>query len=61
MDSWNNIQKEFLIEFQLLRDDNEIVAEIFNTKQKKNETIRVFTRRLKDLINKMENKPADGL
>lgn len=32
-----------------MRDDNEIVAEIFNTKQKKNETVQVFARRLKDL------------
>lgn len=42
-----------------MRDDNEIVAEIFNTKQRKNET--VYARRLKDLINKMESKSADGL
>ena len=32
LNSWNNIKKEFLAEFQLLRDDNEIVGEIFNTK-----------------------------
>ena len=44
-----------------MRDDNEIVAEIFNTKQGKNETVRVYASKLKDLINKMENKPADGL
>ena len=32
LNSWDNIKKEFIAEFQLLRDDNEIVAEIFNTK-----------------------------
>lgn len=30
-------------------------------KQAKNETVHVYARKLKDLINKMENKPADGL
>ncbi|MDF3675356.1 hypothetical protein [Enterobacter hormaechei] len=60
LNSWDNI-KVFIAEFQLLRDDNEIVAEIFNTKQGKHETVRVYARRLKDLINKMESKPADGL
>ena len=49
------------MKFQLLRDDNKIVAEISNTKQGKNEIVRVYARKLKDLINKMENKPADGL
>ena len=44
-----------------MRDDNEIVAEIYNTKQGKNETVRVYAKKLKDLINKMENKSADGL
>ena len=61
LNSWDNIKKEFLAEFKLLRDDNEIVDEIFNTKQGKNETVRVYARRIKDLINKMENKPVDGL
>ncbi|MDF3686200.1 hypothetical protein, partial [Enterobacter hormaechei] len=61
LDTWDKIKKEFLAEFKLLRDDNEIVAEIFNTKQGKHETVRVYARRLKDLINKMESKPADGL
>ena len=44
-----------------MRDDNEIVAEIYNTKQGKNETVKVYVRKLKDLISKMENKSADGL
>ena len=61
LNSWDNIKKEFFVEFQLLHNDNEIVGEIFNTKQGKNETVRVFVRKLKDLINKMEDKPADGL
>ena len=54
-------KKEFLAEFQLLRDDNEIVGEIFNTKQGKNETVRVYAKKLKDLISKMENKLAGRL
>ena len=45
----------------MLHDDNEIVGEIFNTKQGKNETVCVYARKLKDLINRMESKPADGL
>ena len=61
LNSWDNIKKEFITKFQLLRDDNEIVAEIYNTKQGKNKTVRVYARKLKDLINKMKNKPADGL
>ena len=61
LNTWDNIKKEFCEEFQILRDDNEIVNEIFNTKQKKNEIVWVFARRLKDLISKMENKLADGL
>ena len=59
--SWAAVKKEFITEFQLLRDDNEIVAEIYNTKQGKNETVRVYARKLKELINKMESKPANGL
>ncbi len=61
LDTWDKIKKEFLAEFKLLRDDNEIVAEIFNTKQGKHETVCVYARRLKDLINKMESKLVDGL
>ena len=45
----------------MLRDDNEIVAKIYTTKQGKNETICVYARRLKELINKMKSKLADGL
>ena len=61
LNNWDNIKKEFITEFQLLCDNNEIVAEIYNTKQGKNEIVRVYVRKLKDLINKMENKPVDGL
>ena len=39
LSNWDNIKKEFITKFQLLRDDNEIVAEIYNTKQGKNETV----------------------
>ena len=49
------------MEFQLLRDNNEIVAEIYTTKQGKNEIVRVYAKKLKELINKMEHKPANGL
>ncbi len=45
----------------MLRDDNEIVAEIYTTKQGKNETVCVYARKLKELINKMESKLTDGL
>lgn len=45
----------------MLRDDNEIVAEIYTTKQGKNETVWVYARKLKELVNKMESKQADGL
>ena len=49
------VKKEFIAEFRLLRDDNEIVAEIYSTKQGKNETICVYARRLKELVGKMES------
>ena len=55
------MKKEFIAEFRLLRDDNEIVAKIYNTKQGKNETVHKYARRLKELIGKMESSPADGL
>ncbi len=45
----------------MLRDDNEIVAEIYNTKQGKNKTIFAYARRLKELVGKMESQPVDGL
>lgn len=37
--NWVEVKKEFTNEFQLLHDDNEIVAKIYNTKQRKNETV----------------------
>ena len=61
LSDWDSVKKEFTTEFQLLHDDNEIVAEIYNTKQGKHETVRVYARKLKNLIHKMENKPVDGL
>ncbi len=53
--TWLNVKKEFIIDFQLLRDDNELVAEIYSTKQGKNETTRVYAIRLK------ESPSANGL
>lgn len=59
--SSSNLKKAFEEEFKLLRDDNEIVAEIYNTKQGKIESVRAYNRRLRELLNKMENQPTDGL
>lgn len=59
--TWANLQKEFKEEFRLLRDDNEIVAEIYNTKQGPKEIVRAYSQRLKELLGKMESQPADGL
>lgn len=59
--TWLDLKKEFGIGFRLLRDDNEIVAEIYGTKQNKNEMVRAYSRRLKELLGKMESQPADGL
>ncbi|XP_059073473.1 uncharacterized protein LOC131045104 [Cryptomeria japonica] len=59
--TWANLQKEFQAEFRLLRDDNEIVAEIYSTKQGKKETVCAYGRRLKELLGKMDSQPADGL
>lgn len=59
--TWAGVKKKFITKFQLLRDNNEIVVEIYNIKQGKNEIVRVYARKLKELINKMESKPADGL
>ena len=39
LNTWENVKKEFIAEFRLLRDHNEIVAEIYSTKQGKNETV----------------------
>ena len=58
--SWPNVKKEFIAEFQPLRNNNEIVVEIYNTKQGKNETIYVYARRLKELVGKMESQPTEG-
>ena len=59
--TWENIKNEFITEFQLLRDNNEIVVEIYTTIQRKNETVCVYAKKLKELVNKMEGKLADGL
>lgn len=59
--TWADVRKEFIVEFQLLQDDNEIVVEIYSTKQGKNETIHAYARQLKELVGKMESQPADGL
>ena len=56
-----NVRKEFIAEFRLLRNGNEIVAEIYSTKQGKNETVWAYARRLIELVGKMESQPADGL
>lgn len=53
--SWEYLKKAFQEEFKLLRDDNEIVAGIYNTKQWKNETVQAYNCRFKELLNKMEN------
>lgn len=60
-DTWKRLAKAFEEEFRLLRDDDEIVVEIYNTKQGKSETVRSYYRKLKELIGKMDNTPADGL
>lgn len=57
--TWAALRKAFEVEFKLLRDDNEVVAEIYNTHQGKNGCVRVYQRRLKELIGKLENKPAN--
>lgn len=59
--TWIGVKKEFIVEFQLLRNNNEIVAEIYSTQQGKNETNCVYARRLKELVGKMESQPTDGL
>lgn len=57
---WADLKKAFK-EFKQLRDDIEIVVEIYNSKQGKNESICAYNRRLKELLNKMENQLANGL
>lgn len=58
---WTELKKAFQEEFKLLRDNNETVAKIYNTKQGKNKNVRAYNCRLKELLKKMENEPADGL
>lgn len=53
--TWDELLKAFETEFRFLKDDNEIVAEILSTKQGKNETVRTYSRRLKELLGKMDN------
>lgn len=50
----DNIKKEFTTDFQLLHDDNEIVVEIYNKKQGKNETFWVYAKKLRH--NKQNGK-----
>ena len=45
----------------MLQDDNEIVAEIYSTKQEKNEIVWAYARWLKELVGKMESQLVDGL
>ena len=59
--TWDNLRGAFEEEFKLLRDDDEIVIEIYNTRQDKKESVKAYTRRLKELISKLDNKPMDGL
>ena len=42
LQSWAAVKKEFITEFQLLRDDNEIVAKIYTTKQEKNDNLCIW-------------------
>ena len=58
--AWNNLHRAFEEKFKLLRDDDEIVTKIYNTRQGKNESVKAY-RRLKELIGKLDNKLADGL
>ena len=55
LSTWADVKREFIADFRLLRDDNEIVAEIYSTKQGKNETVRAYVRWLKELVGKMES------
>lgn len=58
---WTELKKSFQEDFKLLRDDNKIVVEIYNTKQGKNENVWAYNHRIKELLNKMENRLANGL
>lgn len=55
------MKKAFSKEFNLFREDNEVVAEIYNTKQGKHENVGACNCRLKELLSKMENQLAYGL
>lgn len=55
------LKKAFEAKFKLMRDDNDIVAKIYNTKQGKNENEQDYNCRLKELQVKLENQPADGM
>lgn len=59
--TWVDLKKVFQAKFKLLRDDDEAVAKIYNTHQGKNESVRVYQKKLKELIGKLENKSADEL
>lgn len=37
------------------------MADIYNTKKGKSESVQAYKRRLRELLNKMENQPNDGL
>ena len=54
MATWEDL-KEYQIKFWLLKDDNEIMAEIYNTKQEKDKTIQGYGQWLKGLLVKMES------
>lgn len=60
MATWADL-KEYQIEFWLLKDDNEIVVVIYNTKQAKDKTIQGYGQQLKGLVVKMESPLANGL
>ena len=57
----DNLKKEFQVEFRLLWDDNEVVAEIYSCKKGKKETIRAYNQRLKDLLSRMGTQLTNEL
>ena len=57
--TWDNLLAAFEEEFRLLWDNDEIVTEIYCTRQGKNEYVRAYSRRLKELIGKLDNKPME--
>ena len=54
--TWNNIRIAFEEEFRLQRDEDEIVTEIYNTRQGKSECVKAYSRRMRELIGKLDNK-----